>query len=404
MVMVPKMRVPARLPAAGPRGRHADVVMVALLTIGSACAHASAAVASGTPAPAPAGAVEPPPAPAHPAVCANPDLEMFRNDDLGFCLQVPPDSGLKDVRDPEHPNVIAAAPDDTTVQVFVKDLTEMASQKACWSHLMEQVATFSGDHPKSVEELQAAATKGIDRGSRRVYMAPYARDEVCLFLVVEGPQSNAALATVAATAMKTFQTGSPSPEFATKLQFQRGIHLFEDKKFEEALHSFEAVLKAEPSLMPAQFYAGLSAYFAGPAFAKQAIVHLSSVLANQSDAEDPDRALQPEQHKDTLMYLGLAYAAAKDFKQATATLAELVDRFPDDATGRYNFACVLALSGDADGAMEQLQEAFSRDPKGELKAHAVEDDDLISLRHRPDWKPLVLGDTARGAQVPAPHE
>jgi tetratricopeptide (TPR) repeat protein len=336
-------------------------------------------------------------------VCSNPDLEAFRNEEMGFCLQVPPDAGMKDIRDPEHPNAVAQGPDETSIQVFVKDLGEKATERACWSQLMEQVATFSGERPKSVEELQAAARRGIDRGSRRVFLAPFPRDEVCLFLVVEGPQSSASLETVATDATQTFKTGSPSGEFVTKLNLQRGFRLLEDKKFADALHRFEAVLQHEPSLLPAQYGAGMAAYFAGPEYAKQAITYLSGVLASQTDAEDPEHSLQPEQHMDALMYLGLAYASAKQYRQATSTLAELVDRFPDDPTGRYNFACVLALSGDADGAMEQLQEAFSRDPKGTLKAHAVEDDDLASLRHRPDWKTLVMGESAPHVQVPAPQ-
>ncbi len=397
--MVPPMRVLARLPACRAfRGSGTDslpaALLAVLLAVAPACAH--------TPSPA-AAARLPTAAPAHAPVCSNPDLEAFRNEDIGFCLQVPPDAGMKDIRDPEHPNAVAQGPDETSIQVFVKDLGEKATPKACWSQLMEQVAAFSGDRPKSVEALQVEARKGIQHGSRRVFLAPFPRDEVCLFLVVEGPQESVTLERVAANATQTFQTGTPSAEFVTKLDLQRGFRMLQEKQFAAALHSFELVLHENPSLMPAQFGAGMAAYFAGPSFSKQAIEHLSSVLSAQSDSEEAERTLQPEQHQDTLMYLGLAYAGAKQYKLATSTLAELVDRYPDNATGRYNFACVLALSGDADGAMEQLHEAFDRDPKGELKAHAIEDDDLASLRHRPDWKPLVAGESAPHAQVPAPQ-
>ena len=53
----------------------------------------------------------------------------------------------------------------------------------------------------------------------------------------------------------------------------------------------------------------------------------------------------------------------------------------------YNYACLLAASGDESGAMEALRSAFGYD--GTLREHAAGDPDLTPLRRRPDFAELV---------------
>ena len=57
------------------------------------------------------------------------------------------------------------------------------------------------------------------------------------------------------------------------------------------------------------------------------------------------------------------------------------------AVAFYNYACLLAASGDGAGAMAALRSACGYD--GTLREHAVEDPDLAPLRSRPDFAELV---------------
>lgn len=338
--------------------------------------------------------VVPEPSPAAPVIAAAPpppatplpEGRTVRNTDLGYTVDLPRDSSLTPARDR---GLIAAAPDGTKISVFFEHLATVATTELCWARLFERVGAEMPDPPKSADQLRAAGQQGFVRGTRRVYLSAYPRAESCMVLAIDGPKESEVLASAAPLAMATFKPGEPSPAFAAKLALEAGAQLLDKKEFVAALRQFETALKGdEGSQVRAHFGAGLAAYFIGPETAAVTVDHLSRVVAARADPDrSPEDEIRQEQYRDALMYLGLAYASLKQFPHATSTLAELVERFPDDAIGRYNFACVLALGGDADAALDELRTALHRDP--ELTEHAKKDDDLKSLHLLPAWRALL---------------
>ncbi|MBL8840307.1 MAG: hypothetical protein JNL90_02135 [Planctomycetes bacterium] len=60
------------------------------------------------------------------------------------------------------------------------------------------------------------------------------------------------------------------------------------------------------------------------------------------------------------------------------------------AAAHYDAACCLALAGDGDGAMAELERALAVEPgRAELVAQAQQDADLESLKRRPEWAERV---------------
>jgi tetratricopeptide (TPR) repeat protein len=69
--------------------------------------------------------------------------------------------------------------------------------------------------------------------------------------------------------------------------------------------------------------------------------------------------------------------------------AEGIARYPQSATLPYNLACMLALDGDAQAAIESLRRAIELDPR--VRAWAARDDDLASLRDSEEFQQLIAG-------------
>ena len=92
---------------------------------------------------------------------------------------------------------------------------------------------------------------------------------------------------------------------------------------------------------------------------------------------------------------GIAWMAEKHYAEARDRLERALTLAPDDATTRYNFACLLTKLGRHDEAIRELSEAVRSDPHY-LASTARHDPDLIPLRSRPDFKALVgpKGDAA----------
>ena len=77
------------------------------------------------------------------------------------------------------------------------------------------------------------------------------------------------------------------------------------------------------------------------------------------------------------------HAKAGDHAAAEAVLREGLEAHPGDGDILYEIACVYALSGRGDEAIAQLEAAFAASPR--TRGWAAEDEDLASLRDRPDW-------------------
>ena len=66
--------------------------------------------------------------------------------------------------------------------------------------------------------------------------------------------------------------------------------------------------------------------------------------------------------------------------EARDNLLPVVERFPDDATLRYNLACYECQLGRLDLARHWLERAFALDGTGQFKRLALTDPDLAPLR------------------------
>ena len=74
---------------------------------------------------------------------------------------------------------------------------------------------------------------------------------------------------------------------------------------------------------------------------------------------------------------------AGELERAEAILLEGLAAHPGDGGTLYNLACVDALAGRHDAAVERLAAALAARP--EVRAWAEEDPDLAALRERDDW-------------------
>jgi hypothetical protein len=73
--------------------------------------------------------------------------------------------------------------------------------------------------------------------------------------------------------------------------------------------------------------------------------------------------------------------------EALAILDEAAERFPEDPTVPYDLACVLALAGDRDDALEALRRAIELEP--EVRKWAGAEEDFAALRRDPEFSRLV---------------
>ncbi len=104
----------------------------------------------------------------------------------------------------------------------------------------------------------------------------------------------------------------------------------------------------------------------------------------------PDNAL----HYQCVDGRGQAYYRQQKWAEAVATLREAAElaralgRPRARAASLYNAACSLALAGDGDAAMAELEQALAL-AKDELLPQARSDADLESLRSRADWSERI---------------
>jgi tetratricopeptide (TPR) repeat protein len=73
--------------------------------------------------------------------------------------------------------------------------------------------------------------------------------------------------------------------------------------------------------------------------------------------------------------------------EALAILDEAAQKFPDNPTVPYDLACVLALAGDRDDALEALRRAIELDPG--VREWAAAEEDFAALRKDPEFSRLV---------------
>lgn len=352
-----------------------------------ACAHAPS-----VPAPGPA---------AHGAEVRR----VYDDASLGYELELPNDRRFR----PGGGDAVAAVGDDgTVVRVFPLFVAGPVDAAACWSRLADRGLLPAGltAAPADGPDLSRRGPEGLDRDhGRRAYLQVYPRKEDCLVLAVEAPAATeaerAALASAARMAAGSFHPREPAPALRPLLAFEAGFQLIDGDEPVAALAKFEEALRLDPQLDKAHLGAGLAAFFAGKGYEKTAVAHLEKAVARRADSDTPEgNAFEDRQYREALMDLGLSYAALKDYASARQKLLEASSRFPDDAVVAYNFACVLAQSGEADEALYQLGGALGRDPS--LAAHARDDEDLASLHDRPQFQRLMAQAPPGAPASPAP--
>src|SRR5262249_56035056 len=77
------------------------------------------------------------------------------------------------------------------------------------------------------------------------------------------------------------------------------------------------------------------------------------------------------------------HRTAGDYDAYADELADALERRPDHPATLYNLACAEALAGRSDEALAHVSRALELKP--EWADMARKDDDLASLRSRPDW-------------------
>jgi quercetin dioxygenase-like cupin family protein len=71
----------------------------------------------------------------------------------------------------------------------------------------------------------------------------------------------------------------------------------------------------------------------------------------------------------------------KRYDEAEALVREGLEKYPGNPSLLYELACLDALQGRTEDAIQKLQTALEAQPK--WKSHAAKDDDLASIRHDP---------------------
>jgi tetratricopeptide (TPR) repeat protein len=109
-----------------------------------------------------------------------------------------------------------------------------------------------------------------------------------------------------------------------------------------------------------------------------------------SDHALRDRTLIELDQKIGAAYLkkGMTEEAERHFKRATKKFEERLAKGADDPYTRYYMACLFALEGDADRALDCLEESFAHLPK--INSYRAQSDpDLESLKDDPRFIKLI---------------
>jgi cytochrome c-type biogenesis protein CcmH/NrfG len=126
-----------------------------------------------------------------------------------------------------------------------------------------------------------------------------------------------------------------------------------------------------PAVQAAQMPAGA----AGPAVAPSAGSPTSATPAQMPSLDDmkhmADKKAEPllaklkadPDNSQLLNQIGVLYKATHQFKDAAGYFQKAVDADPKNVAARTDLASCLFYQGDADGAIQQLQQSLSYDPR-----------------------------------------
>jgi quercetin dioxygenase-like cupin family protein len=110
----------------------------------------------------------------------------------------------------------------------------------------------------------------------------------------------------------------------------------------------------------------------------------------------PGEAYVPSPWEHSFVAVGKQRAG--DFEGARAEMRRGVDARPEDWQGWFNFACIEALAGEREAALDHLERAARLEPD-EVARLAREDPDFDSLRSEPRFL-AVAGQADAGGESP----
>jgi quercetin dioxygenase-like cupin family protein len=108
----------------------------------------------------------------------------------------------------------------------------------------------------------------------------------------------------------------------------------------------------------------------------------------------PGAVFEPSPWED--YFAAGAYADLGEWEKGRELMEAAVAARPDDWRAHYNFACLLAVNGDADLAIAELQRAHELEP-GEVAQYAAKDPDFDSVRDDPRVS-AIAGQTDAGGK------
>jgi len=220
-------------------------------------------------------------------------------------------------------------------------------------------------------------TRGEEATAVRSRWAFFARGSDCLLIEVTGPLGGTQAERVFQHAVRTAHTVPISAEQQREIDVRAGMGFLQQRDPTSALERFDSLSKREPSFAVAHYGALMAAFEIGPPAYGRGLPHGVAALSNE-------RELSSDQRQLALSAVGVMQLSQDKLKEAAQTLSELVVRAPESAEGQYNYACALARLGDAPGAVEHLKAAIALE--GNLAEHARGDEDLKSLRGKPEFE------------------
>lgn len=156
--------------------------------------------------------------------------------------------------------------------------------------------------------------------------------------------------------------------FRALTHLEQGKHLYNARRYEDALASFERAIADDPTLTRA---------FTARAHALTALGHPREAIAicDEVIAREPDFPYAHSTRGNALQALGRLAEARLSYERA-AVLA------PDDPLINYNFACYWALAGDEENCRRYLKRTLELDPR--RNSMAATDNDFAAFREK-EW-------------------
>lgn len=171
----------------------------------------------------------------------------------------------------------------------------------------------------------------------------------------------------------TVPDGTTAARYRALTYLERGKHLFNDRRFEDALKSFEQAIAADPALTRAHTARAHCLALFGRR--EEALAACDEVAARE-----PNFPFAHISRGTALYHLGRVQEAQAAYEKAIALA-------PDEPLGYYNVACFFAWVDNEQQCRANLVRALQLDPRN--NASAAVDEDFARYREREWFQELV---------------